>query len=160
MFRNNNLAITQQINILARNSVWYVLLGDSPWGQNWGYLQGHRQNEILNGFYHKTQLFCGLRPKIGIPCVELFVAGDFVTRNQQNANRDDTNRIPGHRASFPAVEFNLCSIIFLLPLLIFLWKTASHSLLVSLVTNDFQFFICGFLMWNKICLLLYCIDKG
>lgn len=74
----------------------------------------------MNEFYYKTQLLGGLRPKTGIPCVELFVAGDFVARNLQNANRGGTNGIPGRSASFLPVGFNLCCIIFLLPLLIFL----------------------------------------
>lgn len=79
---NDNLAITTA-NILAGSSVWCALWGDSLWGQNWGYLKGHRQKETLNRFSYKTQLFCGLRPKIGISDTEVFVAGNFVTRSQR-----------------------------------------------------------------------------
>lgn len=83
------------------------LWDNGPWGQNWGYLKGHRQNETLNGFYHKTQCCYELRRKIGIPGVELFVAGNFVTGNQQNANRDVIYKILWQGTSFLAVGFNL-----------------------------------------------------
>lgn len=113
-----------------------------------------------------TQL-CELRPKTHAICAELFVAGNFVTKkkkNQQNANRDGIYKMLWHSASFLTLGFNLCCILFPLPLLIFLWKSPSDTQLFIVSFLGYQWLSVFHLQVSgvkqNISVLLFCIDRG
>lgn len=104
-----------------------------------------------------TQL-CELRPKTHAICAELFVAGNFVTKKKKISKMQIEmvfTRCFGivHLSS----HWDLTYVAFSSPCP-FLSSfervpvTPNCSLLVSLVTNDFQFFICRFLVLSKISL--------
>lgn len=96
---------------------------------------------------------CGLRPKTCAICAELLVAGNFVTKKISKVQIEMV-----FTGCFGIVhlsshwDLTYVALSFPCPFLSSFERvpvTPNCSLLVSLVTNDFQFFICRFLVLNK-----------
>lgn len=115
----------------------------TKWNIKWVY---HQHNSLLWGLKLKNKHFLWYTRLF-------FVAGDF--HLELSKMQIEMGMLSGmHQAwtSFPAVGFNLCFHYLSLPLHLSLKEQLTFT--VGLWFTMKQFFICGFLVLNKICLLL------